>query len=383
MPSHNPEDDSFQVSGWMDKMGGFINRNQNLWIKIGNWETRLLADTLSEVQVRQPIYVTGLARSGSTILLEMLSECEGTVTHRYKDYPPVFTPYYWNWFLNRMPKSDAKPAERTHRDGIMVTPDSPEAFEEVLWMAFFPDAHDVTHSSIFDQSTANPAFEVFYRDHIRKLLAIRNGHRYLSKGNYNVTRLEYLLKIFPDARFVIPVREPSWHIASLMKQHKLLSDGERRNPRALEHMRRVGHYEFGLDRRPINAGDRNCAEQIAALWQEGKDIEGWARYWGHIYGFVADRLERNPELKAAVLLARFEDICQEPETTIRQLLEHCDLAGSDSLISRWVEKIHAPTYYKPDFSDQEFEIIDRFTQPVAERFGYAEPRLRRFRGWLN
>ncbi|MBA2408752.1 MAG: sulfotransferase [Gammaproteobacteria bacterium] len=383
MPRQEREDDRFQVSGWVDKFGGFINRNQNLWIKLGNRETRLLADTLADVQVRRPIYVTGLARSGSTILLEMLSECEGTVTHRYKDYPPVFTPYFWNWFLNRMPKSDAKPAERTHRDGIMVTPESPEAFEEVLWMAFFPDAHDITHSNVFDQSIANPAFETFYRDHIRKLLAIRDGHRYLSKGNYNITRLEYLLKIFPDARFVIPIREPSWHIASLMKQHKLLSDGERRNPSALEHMRRVGHFEFGLDRRAINAGDRDCVQQVTALWEQGRDVEGWARYWVHIYGFVADRLEHNPRLKSAVLLIRFEDLCQEPQTAIRALFDHCDVAGDDALVARWAEKIHAPSYYKPDFSDEEFDMIDRLTQPVANRFGYAEPRLRRFRGWLT
>ncbi|MGH8501800.1 MAG: sulfotransferase [Gammaproteobacteria bacterium] len=378
-----PRDDGFQVSKWVDAVGGFISRNQSLWIKIGNWETRLLADALADVRVQHPIYVTGLARSGSTILLEMLAEFEGTVTHRYKDYPPVFTPYYWNWFLDRMPKSDAKPAERTHRDGIMVTPDSPEAFEEVLWMAFFPDAHDAARSSVLDHTTADPAFEAFYRDHIRKLLAIRNGNRYLSKGNYNVTRLEYLLKIFPDARFVIPIREPSWHIASLMKQHTLLSDGQRRNPRALEHMRRVGHFEFGLDRRAINAGDPACVEQVASLWEQGKDTEGWAHYWSHIYGFVADRLEHNPQLKAATLTVRFEDLCREPENTIQAVLDHCRLPKADRLVSHWIEKIHAPSYYKPDFSDQEFEMIDRLTQPVAERFGYTEPGLRRFKGCLN
>src|SRR3546814_14155500 len=88
----------------------------------------------------------------------------------------------------------------------MITPDSPEAFEEVLWMAFFPDLHDPTASSVLDERTDNAAFESFYRDHIRKLLRVRGGRRYLSKGNYSVTRLEYLLKVFPDARFILPVQ---------------------------------------------------------------------------------------------------------------------------------------------------------------------------------
>ena len=80
---------------------------------------------------------------------------------------------------------------------------------------------------MLDRQTSHPAFESFYRDHIRKLLRVRGGRRYLAKGNYNVTRLEYLLQLFPDARFVIPVRDPRWHIASLIKQHALFCPAAR------------------------------------------------------------------------------------------------------------------------------------------------------------
>ncbi len=379
----NKVDDGFQVAGWVDRLGGFISRHKALWIKLGNWETRLLSDTLAGIQVEQPIYISGLARSGSTILLETLARFEGVVTHQYRDYPPIFTPYFWNWFLNRMPAKEDQAVERTHRDGIMITPESPEAFEEVLWMAFFPGIHDAQTSSVLDQGTAKQEFESFYRDHIRKLLAIRGGCRYLSKGNYNVTRLEYLLKIFPDARFVIPIREPSWHIASLMKQHALLCEGERRNPRALEHMRRVGHFEFGLDRRPIEAGDRPCTDEIRALWEKGEEARGWARYWSHIHGYIADRLDANPRLRDASLVVRFEDICHAPRDVMQTVFEHCRLSGSETLLAELTDRIRAPSYYKPNFSDEELDMIDSLTRPIAERFGYAEPGLRRSRGWLN
>src|SRR4029077_17446890 len=95
-------------------------------------------------------------------------------------------------------------AQRTHRDGIFVTPESPEAMEEVLWMAFFPQIHKPEACNVLDRNTSNPSFEQFYRDHLRKLLLVRGGKRYVSKANYNVTRLEYLHRLFPDARFVIP-----------------------------------------------------------------------------------------------------------------------------------------------------------------------------------
>src|SRR3546814_12563391 len=58
------------------------------------------------------------------------------------DLPFVFTPIFWNSFLARLPERRSAPAERAHGDGIVVTADSPEAFEEELWMAFFGQLHD-------------------------------------------------------------------------------------------------------------------------------------------------------------------------------------------------------------------------------------------------
>src|SRR3546814_7617019 len=115
--------------------------------------------------------------------------------------------------------------------------------------ACFGRLHDPHASAVLDAGTDCPEFERFFADHMRKLLWVRRRPRYLSKANYNVTRMEYLLKLFPDARFVLPLRDPAAHIASLMKQQRLFCEGERRHPAALEHMRRIGHFEFGIDRR--------------------------------------------------------------------------------------------------------------------------------------
>jgi len=370
MVAAKSHDDAFQVSRWVDALGGFVSRRQRLWIRLGNLETRVVSDELAGIPVERPIYVSGLARSGSTILLEFLARHPDTVTHRYKDYPLVFTPFFWNRFLDRVPMREGAAAERTHRDGIMVTPESPEAFEEVLWMAFFPSLHDPSVSAVLDDRTDNPAFEAFYRDHIRKLLWVRGGRRYLAKGNYNLTRLEYLLRLFPDARFVIPVREPLWHIASLMKQHALFCEGERRNPQALRHMQRVGHFEFGLDRRPVNVGDPAGVAEVAAAWDRGEEVEGWARYWSQIHDHVADRLAANPRLRDATLVLRFEDLCGSPRETLGAVLDHCGLSDREGLVERMAASIRFPSYYEPRFSPEEQATIARWTAATAERFGY-------------
>jgi len=236
-----------------------------------------------------------------------------------------------------------------------------------LWMSFFPHAHDPSVSNVINADTPDNGFGEFYLAHIRKLLAVRDGQRYLAKANYQITRLEYLLALLPDAKFVLPVREPSAHIASLMKQHDLFVRGQRANQRAREHLRRVGHYEFGLDRVPINTGNQNAINEIIELWQSDDAVLGWARYWNQIYTYVADRLEANPELAAAAQVVVFEDLCADPNAILGNLFTHCGYTISDEQLNAAAGRIAAPTYYKSRFTDGELFAIARETGDTIER----------------
>src|SRR5262249_51543993 len=151
--------------------------------------------------------------------------------HRYRDFPHVFTPIWWNRFLDRARRKQSTPRPRVHADGLAVSPESPEALEESIWMGFFPDSHDTHSPHVLDGATEHPKFKQFCRSHVRKVLHVRGGNRYLCKGNSHVSRLEYLLKLFPDAKFVIPIPRPREHIASLLKQHDLFTAGETKYPR--------------------------------------------------------------------------------------------------------------------------------------------------------
>ncbi len=365
----------FEVDVWTHVFGGLVSRYPRFWIGLGNLETRMLAESLRQMHLRSPIYVSGLARAGTTILLESLARHPDVATHRYRDYPGLFTPVWWNEYLDRIPGRKSETVERSHRDGIWVTPESPEAFEEMLWMAFFPSTHDSAVSQVLDAETGNQAFEAFYRDHIRKLLLLRGGSRYLAKGNYNLTRCEYLLKLFPDARFVIAVREPATHIASLMKQHRLFSAAEKRNPRALAYMRRAGHFEFGLDRRAINAGDAAAVAEVERCWREGREVEGWARYWAHLYGRLADRLEASSALREAVFIVRYEDLCRVPGKILSTLFDHCALPAAEEWIARMGETLHAPSYYRPTLGREERALIRHYTAVTTRRLGYEGPAV--------
>jgi hypothetical protein len=365
-PVANVAAEIFSVSGTMNFFSWLICDHPAVWKRIGNAESSIVQDKLNSVAIKNPIWVTGLARSGSTLLLEILAGAPGVVSQSYKDFPPVFTPYAWNKLLENMSTGEVKPTERAHQDGILVTPDSPEAMEEPLWMSFFPHAHNPLENNVV-AAGSNPEFASFLRNHIRKLLVVRGGQRYLAKANYQITRMEFLLDEFADARFVIPVRDPVTHIASLAKTHDLFVRGQSANERARKHLRRVGHYEFGLDRTPINIGNDAATNDVLQLWENGDEVTGWARYWNQLYSYVADRLEANSALADAACVVDYTQLCNSPQAQLEGLFRHCRLEPGDEFIAAAASRISAPRYYKPSFSDDELAIIEHETSVTLAR----------------
>lgn len=364
----NSIEDRFQVSASVRNLSACVMRFPRLWQWLGDVETSALSKVLEPIEIVKPIYICGLARSGSTILLEALAQHRHVATHQYRDFPFLDTPVWWSRTCNSHAKYAA--TERAHADGLKVTPRSPEAMEEVLWQRFFPHAHDSRVTNILDQHTQHPSFERFYRDHIRKLLHARGKPRYAAKSNYCFSRIEYLRKLFSDVRIVIPIRHPVAHIASLMKQHDLFVRGTTKYPAALTHLRRVGHYEFGIDRRPINVGNSATIQEIEDLWGDGEEVRAWARYWASLYGWLWDRLKDNSSLRDAVLIVPYEQLCAKPHDVLARIESHTGLPPQVSC-SPFADSIKAPTYYEPKFNSREREIIHEETKMIAERFGYA------------
>jgi hypothetical protein len=350
-----------------------VQLTRPLWRMLSGIESAVLREEIDRQSITAPVYIAGVARSGSTILLEMLEQHPDLTSHRYSDFPHIYTPYWHNWLKQRTHTGGRRVKERAHRDRIQITEQSPEAIEEVLWTAFFPDCHAGRSSEVLTGEAVNPSFDAFYAEHIRKLLLIRNSRRYLSKGNYNLTRLGYIQRLFPDARFVIPVRHPVSHIASLMKQDHLFNAGLQGSPRARRYLSWAAHFEFGPDKRPVHTGDEALFQTIVNSWEKGDGLLGWALYWNTLYRFFLDQLESSPLLQEACLLVRYEDLCRDSSASIDQLLAHCRLEHRGFVETReyYIEHLSEPSYYRPEFSPEELKVIDQTCGATASRLGYT------------
>jgi hypothetical protein len=337
--------------------------------QVGDLETALAARRLAGIAVERPVFVAGLARSGTTVLTEVLARIPGVATHRYRDFPFLFTPLIWNWAQDRL-AADSAPVERPHRDRIRITRESAEAFEEPIWQHFFPQVHDPERLHVLDADARNADFEDFYRDHIRKILSIRGGTRYVSKGNYNVTRIAYLARLFPDARFIVPIREPVAQVRSLVRQHRLFCEYGAADARIGAYLRAAGHYEFGPQRQPINV-TREGAGRVREAWRKGDEARGYAAMWADIYAHVDRLAAPSSPIADRIAVLRYEDFCADPHATLSRLLEFAGFieAGEPGLED--LGAISAPPRAESDLSRDVRDAIEEETAAIAGRFGYG------------
>ena len=102
----------------------FFNIVKPLSYLLDTIETISLRNDLNNLSINKPIYITGLARSGTTIILEMLHHHPDLATHRYSHLLLPYLPHWFSLILNKFSRFFFKeyllePLERVHKDGIM------------------------------------------------------------------------------------------------------------------------------------------------------------------------------------------------------------------------------------------------------------------------
>lgn len=223
--------------------------------------------TSTEEKTDDHVFVAGLARSGTTILLNALYESNQFSSLSYQDMPFILAPNLWSKVS--IAKQNAELIERAHGDGIKVSSTSPEAFEEVFWMTF--DERD---------PSTNEKFKLYLEliNHKYK------KSRYLSKNNQNIRRSELISDMFPRSQILIPFRNPIQHAYSLWSQHHLFLVRSKNDAFISNYMKWIGHTEFGPNYKPIY--DKHLS------FRDHLGIDHWLEQWILTYQHCYTQLKR-------------------------------------------------------------------------------------------
>lgn len=270
-------------------------------------EHHMYGKLVSGVEARAPVFITSLPRAGTTLLLESLRQFPEFATHSYRDMPFILAPMFWSRLSGSFHKK-AELNERAHRDGMMIGYDSPEAFEEVIWLKYWPEKYDRGTISLWTQDDESAQGQRFFADHMKKIVYLRgldrsrSQGRYLSKNNANIARLDLLGSMFPDARILIPFRDPVGHAASMLRQHVNFCALHESEPFVRRYMSDIGHFEFGELHRPI--GFPGSAPDLTGL--DIGTLDYWVAYWIAAFDYLAGLASNQ------IRFVGYESLCKNP-----------------------------------------------------------------------
>ena len=324
-------------------------------------EDMVFRDTLEDISLEEPVFITALPRSGTTILLQLLWDTGRFASHTYRDMPFVLCPLLWQAFARFFPVDDTT-MERAHGDGLQVSTRSPEAFEEMIWKHFWPDHYRGGSIRPWSSPDGNPAFDAFLESHMRKVIALRRSdpsdqRRYLSKNNLNIARLAAPPGALGRGIFLVTFREPVQQAASMLRQHERFSKLHAEDDFVRRYMVAIGHHEFGDGLRPVDFDG----------WLEGapppERLEFWIRYWIAAYRHV---LEHADGRTGVVSYAR---LTGEPEAALGRLADAMGLPEASGLVSR-ADRLRPPRTHEVETGP----VSDPVLREASELYGALEDR---------
>ncbi len=267
-----------------------------------------------------PVFISGLARSGTTMLMRYLYETGQFRSLTYLDMPFVLMPNLWKKLSFKKPVEGLK--ERAHRDGIMVSFESPEAFEEVFWRVFCGNQY-IGKDRLELQKLDKGILKKF-RTYIENVILSADKAeqtRYLSKNNNNILRLPYLYNSFPNTRLVIPFRNPLQHALSLLSQHIHFSKIQAEDKFTLDYMNWLGHFEFGLNQKPFHFNDDETFRAMEIT--DKTELDFWLLSWKNYYAYALKNSSRES------CFFSYEDFCFSPSSVLSRLFEELGLKAFD------------------------------------------------------
>ena len=280
----------------------------------------------NELDCDNNFFISGLARSGTTYLLECLYKQEIFGSLIYRDMPMISCVNLWNSITKKF-KTKTLSKMRLHGDGIKIDYDSPEALDEIKWKNILKNSYYKKNSLL--QHEINKKDLTRYKCMIKAILIKSKKKFYLKKNNNNILRLNSLLNYFPNSIFIFTIRDPSSHAISLFNMHIKFKELQKTDPFILHYMNLLGHHEFGSGHKIFDFS--NSQNDIK---KSEKNINYWLNIWINYYEYLEKYL-----IRRNIYLLDYNKFCNDQdryvEYFIKKKIENYNIK---TLINRTVAK---------------------------------------------
>jgi hypothetical protein len=264
------------------------------------------SETLSDA-----VYITGLARAGTTSMLQAIYSSGEFASLTYRDMPFVLAPNLWS--LSESFSRSRQLQERIHGDGIFENSASPASLEEPFWI----NESSCDYSRLESIPVQDVPPEVVSKlNRYHGIICRRyNKRRYLAKNNNLIVRLHSLAPQLNNTIFLVLFRDPIAHANSLLSQHFRLSNPDKFTQ---AYMRWLGHHEFGAGHRPYL-----FPHNISVAFDRGS-VDYWVARWVDAYGYLLNVIKNNP---SNIIPVQYERVCDDYAYR-RNLFERLSIVGT-------------------------------------------------------
>lgn len=288
------------------------------------------------------VIISGLARAGTTSLMNDLSKMEDFVSLNYANMPFLLSPNIWAKFYKPKAKNLK---ERSHKDGIMIGLNSNEALEEYFFKVKANDSY-IKDNYLTEYSISREDYND-YLDY-QSIVKLDNNKIYLAKNNNFILRYQSVREFNDGFIMVIMYRDPLTHAASLMEKHKDYLKLQTEDPFVLEYMDWLGHHEFGKKQKPFLLNDTNLDIP------EGKEsMDYWLKIWINYYSHALSINHPN------TLFINYDSYCKNPGDIIKTIASKTGAASKIPEYHPFYNKRKVEMEYSNDVYEEAIEIYDK------------------------
>ena len=293
------------------------------------------------------LLITGLARAGTTSMLNHVSRIERFDSLSYANLPFLLAPNLWRRFYN---PARGEAIERSHKDGVLIHHRSVEALEEYFFKVITSDQFIdgdrlVPHDLTPDQAAQTLDYHRLIRSSPEKI--------YLAKNNNALLRYPSMRAKNTDFHAVIMFRHPLYHAASLLDKHIQYTELQGSNPFVLEMMNWLGHHEFGRGHKPMVWNEKPPTGSPSTL-------DYWLQVWTDYYRHALTVDDEN------CLWVDYANFCSNPSEVIDQVLAPWGESWSFEGISSYNNERAIEHQHAAEILEQAMQLYSTLQEKVRQ-----------------